>query len=303
MTRPDQAGGRPQPRADMRHLVAGLSRLIGSLARSPIATLHQLSSITYDLSARRFTNALDRSGGAGRPSRVASSDSLDGPNPLEAHFRSNRTGPGIWKWTHYFEAYHRHLRKFIGKAPKLVEIGVYSGGSLDMWQRYFGDGAQIIGVDIEPACRAYERPGVEIVIGDQGDRSFWQSFIAQHGEIDIVIDDGGHTPPQQRATLEEVLPALNRGGVYICEDIHGSHNRFTSYAATLATGLNGFLTGSEEGLHCYCSEFQSLVHSMHFYPFLLAIERTGVFRERLDAPRMGSEWQPFYEKDRDAPAQ
>jgi len=36
-------------------------------------------------------------------------------NPLQAHFDSIKEGPGIWKWEHYFDIYHRHLNKFVNK--------------------------------------------------------------------------------------------------------------------------------------------------------------------------------------------
>jgi hypothetical protein len=36
-------------------------------------------------------------------------------NPLWDYFQANRTGPGIWKWVHYFEIYHRRLAKFVGR--------------------------------------------------------------------------------------------------------------------------------------------------------------------------------------------
>lgn len=46
-----------------------------------------------------------------------------------------------------------------------MEVGVYPGGSLGMWRRYFGPNSMIFGVDIEPACRSYANEGVEIIIG------------------------------------------------------------------------------------------------------------------------------------------
>src|SRR5690349_627605 len=33
-------------------------------------------------------------------------------NPLEEYFDSVTEGRGIWKWTHYFDIYHRHFQKF-----------------------------------------------------------------------------------------------------------------------------------------------------------------------------------------------
>src|SRR5215470_2208525 len=77
---------------------------------------------------------------------------VDGSNPLEEYFDAVTEGPGVWKWRHYFPIYHRHLSKFVGRAVHVVEIGVYSGGSLAMWRSYFGDDCRIYGVDIDPAC-------------------------------------------------------------------------------------------------------------------------------------------------------
>lgn len=46
----------------------------------------------------------------------------------------------------------------------VVEIGIYSGGSLDMWSSYFGDQCHIYGVDIEDACKTYERDNVSVFV-------------------------------------------------------------------------------------------------------------------------------------------
>ena len=43
--------------------------------------------------------------------------------------------------------------------------------------------------------------------------------------------------------MEEMLPYLNPGGVYVCEDIHGEFNRFTSYVQGLEQNLNVLRTG------------------------------------------------------------
>src|SRR5690348_8554452 len=76
-------------------------------------------------------------------------------NPLWNFFQNRTNGAGIWKWEHYFEIYHRHLPKFVGLGPNVFEIGIYSGGSLEMWRSYFGEESRIYGVDIEPACKSY----------------------------------------------------------------------------------------------------------------------------------------------------
>ena len=65
-------------------------------------------------------------------------------NPLESYFDAHTTGPGIWKWRHYFDIYHRHFSKFVGKEVHILEIGIFSGGSLGMWKEYFGPQCRVL---------------------------------------------------------------------------------------------------------------------------------------------------------------
>lgn len=225
-------------------------------------------------------------------------------DPFSEYFDKVQTGPGIWKWTHYFEIYHRHFEKFIGQPEvNVLEIGVYSGGSMEMWRQVFGAGCRVYGVDIEPSCRAYERDNVHILIGDQGDRKFWQTIRQEVPPLDIVIDDGGHLPDQQIVTLEESLPLLKPGGVFLCEDIQHPLNRFLLYLAGFAGRLNAsdpYLDGPE-GPTVPANGLQNLVKSVTIYPYVAVVETRDQPIGRLTAPRRGSQWQPFYE-NRDSPA-
>ena len=90
-----------------------------------------------------------------------------------------------------------------------MEVGIYSGGSLGMLREYFRPQAKIFGVDIEPACKAYENDFTSVLIGDQGDRSFWESALPDLPPMDIVIDDGGHQFEQPKVTLEALWPKIS----------------------------------------------------------------------------------------------
>ena len=127
------------------------------------------------------------------------------------------------KHTTYFDSYDYFFDSYRGKEITFVEIGILDGGSLFMWRDYFGPGARIIGVDLNPEAKKWEKDGFEIYIGSQSDRSFWKEFINDVGVIDIVLDDGGHTYNQQIITTESLLPHLNDGGILLVEDTHTSY--------------------------------------------------------------------------------
>lgn len=154
----------------------------------------------------------------------------------------------IHKWVHYLPIYHRHFEIYKTKPSKIgdsggglegaltkiiiLEIGVQNGGSLDLWNKYFGaDRCQIFGVDIDPACKQLERDNITIIIGDQNDVEFLNSLVATLPPCDIIIDDGGHTMTQQIRTFNVLFPHVAPGGVFLCEDTH------TSYMSSYGGGL------------------------------------------------------------------
>lgn len=223
----------------------------------------------------------------------------ESPGPLHSFFDQRVVGPGIWKWHHYFDIYERHLAKFRNKEVGILEIGIYSGGSLDMWRTYFGEQCHLYGVDLMPECKMYERKGVSVFIGDQADRTFWQAFKQDVPWLDVVIDDGGHMANQQIVTFEELLPHLRPGGMYICEDIHGDKNAFANYIHRVAEELNAYsnvtedLDNPQRRAVCKTNAFQSEVAAIHFYPYMVVVERSLAPIDELLSVKHGTEWQPF----------
>ncbi len=123
----------------------------------------------------------------------------------------------------YFQVYEELFNDYIGKKITFVEIGVLHGGSLFMWQKYFGDKARIIGIDLNPEAKNLEKHGFEIHIGSQSDVMFWKDFYSKVGNIDILLDDGGHENSQQIITLNESIQNINDGGIILTEDTHTSY--------------------------------------------------------------------------------
>jgi hypothetical protein len=144
-------------------------------------------------------------------------------NALFAYFVAYRSGRLLDKWIHYFPIYEKHLAPYRDRGVRLLEIGVYQGGSLDMWTRYLGEAATVIGIDIDEAALRLADPGRTVIIGDQADPDFLRSVDEQHGPFDVVVDDGGHTMEQQIASIETLFPTLTDGGIYIVEDSHTSY--------------------------------------------------------------------------------
>jgi hypothetical protein len=135
------------------------------------------------------------------------------------------TNPGkaIHKWPHYFPIYERHFTPWRGRTLTFLEIGVAKGGSLGMWRRWLGPLATIVGLDIDPRCKAHEDEAVHVRIGDQADPAFLQAVVDEFGPPDIVLDDGGHRMDQIAASFDFLYPRMGKNAVYMVEDLHTAY--------------------------------------------------------------------------------
>jgi 23S rRNA U2552 (ribose-2'-O)-methylase RlmE/FtsJ len=159
-------------------------------------------------------------------------------------------GPIVHKWKHYLEIYHKHFASFRNKTFRLLEIGVFRGGSLRLWRQYFGPNATIFGVDIDPACAAFDGQDAQVRIGSQANSAFLERVVAEMGGLDIVIDDGSHVSSHQRASFNFLFPRLNEGGIYVCEDLHTNYWR-------------GWLEGGYRRSSTFIESCKRLVDDMH----------------------------------------
>jgi hypothetical protein len=145
-------------------------------------------------------------------------------NNQTASFRSFSSSPyRSAKHSSYFDAYDLLFEKYVGRNIVFLEVGVLDGGSLFMWRDFFGPQARIIGVDLNPDALKWANYGFEIYIGDQSNPEFWGRVKNKLGNIDVVLDDGGHTYLQQISTLENLAPIVNDGGLIVVEDTHTSY--------------------------------------------------------------------------------
>lgn len=134
------------------------------------------------------------------------------------------------KHSNYFAIYDDLLKKYANTSFTFVEVGILDGGSLFMWRDFFGPRARIIGIDLNPEAKKWERDGFEIFIGSQTDPRFWEDFFLKVGSVDVLLDDGGHMNDQQTTTVLSCLPHISDGGLLIVEDTCTSYTKFENFS-------------------------------------------------------------------------
>eukprot|EP00933_Yihiella_yeosuensis_P016939 TRINITY_DN14309_c0_g1_i2.p2 TRINITY_DN14309_c0_g1~~TRINITY_DN14309_c0_g1_i2.p2 ORF type:complete len:229 (-),score=27.41 TRINITY_DN14309_c0_g1_i2:1056-1742(-) len=163
-------------------------------------------------------------------------------------------------WRHgYHRYYERELAPYKSLAGlRLLEIGVESGASLQVWLDYFTDLRSIEGAGLwfpkENATALDQRAAaakkscefqpakcsmVKIHEVDQSNRTALRRLALsgrRHG-WDIIIDDGSHVPKHQLLSFLYLFPKLRPGGLYVIEDVETSYMNHEIYGYPLAGGL------------------------------------------------------------------
>lgn len=137
----------------------------------------------------------------------------------------NRDRGAVIKHDHFFSVYDSHLYQYKDKSDlKILEIGVYNGGSLYMWKKYFPQ-SKIVGIDIDPYTTRWrsDNHNIRVYIGDQCDIKFLQKVVDNEGPFDLIIDDGGHENSQIITSLDFLFDHLKPGGTYVVEDTFASY--------------------------------------------------------------------------------
>ena len=170
----------------------------------------------------------------------------------------------------YFSVYDFYFSRFRNKEIVFVEVGVFSGGSLFMWRDFFGAKARIIGIDMNPEAKKWEAYGFEIFVGDQSEPAFWSNFFETVGDVDVILDDGGHTYEQQIITATSCFSLIKEGGVLMVEDVHtsflsefGFPSKFTfvEWAKNKVLDINARFRETNLPL----SNISHLIDSVHFH--------------------------------------
>lgn len=217
---------------------------------------------------------------------------------LWSEFLTNQ-GRFINKWTHYFPIYETHFARYVNRPMTFLEIGCGEGGSLQLWKRYLGPFAQIVGIDINERASAYEEDQIAVRIGDQKDPLFLAKVLEEFGAPDAVLDDGSHIMADMTGSFRYLYPRTAPGGVYVVEDLHcaywdeygggaGREGSFIELCKSLIDELNA--DHSRERVPV--TEFTKSTLSMHFYDSVVVFERGRHLKKQ--ALFMGMSFKKFW---------
>jgi hypothetical protein len=118
----------------------------------------------------------------------------------------------------YLAFYERFFEPLRHSNIRLLEIGVFEGASLKMWELYFPN-ASIVGADINRDVHRFANDRSKIAIVDQSNLQDLVDLGVKHGPFDIIIEDGSHLWEHQITTLRTLFPFVKEGGFYVVEDL------------------------------------------------------------------------------------
>jgi hypothetical protein len=122
------------------------------------------------------------------------------------------------KFSHGFiPFYEKYFGPFQNCSLNLLEVGIYNGESLKLWEQYFPY-ANILAIDIQDLAMHFTRDRVSIKQADQTKREEFEEALGDT-IFDIAIDDGCHTQKAQQIFMATVFPRLSSGGIMVIEDL------------------------------------------------------------------------------------
>ena len=141
----------------------------------------------------------------------------------------------------YIPVYEKLLAPYRETALNVLEIGLFKGDSLRMWEQYFTRAA-VLGIDCSVTPHggmADLRPMIEegwrIEIFDAENINEVEGRFSRY-KFDVIIDDAGHHIEQQLNLYSIWKNYLADGGMYIVEDVQDIDNDWYEF-----TSLGGLI--------------------------------------------------------------
>lgn len=126
----------------------------------------------------------------------------------------------------YIYVYDRLLEPFKDKPINFLEIGLWDGNSLYLWDKYFTNKNTVIhGIDIDIKSNVTDKKFTSRVnIFKQNANTFDENEQLSEMKYDIIIEDGSHTLSDQLNFVQIFKKRINPGGMFLIEDIQSTEN-------------------------------------------------------------------------------
>lgn len=122
--------------------------------------------------------------------------------------------------SHYLRNYEQFFATLRGQEVKLLELGVYKGGSLLLWRDFFAKGI-VVGLDLNKIDLQDESGRIRLYQGLQQDTELLDRIANENAPagFDIIIDDCSHIGELTRISFWHLFNNhLKPGGIYVIED-------------------------------------------------------------------------------------
>lgn len=121
----------------------------------------------------------------------------------------------------YLREYERLLAPARDRPIRILELGVHTGISMQIWREYFSQ-ATVVGLDSSPQPANFPQDDrFHFIHGGQDDPVLLRRAIAvAGGRFDVVVDDASHLGAITARSFAFLFEhGLQPGGVYIIEDL------------------------------------------------------------------------------------
>jgi hypothetical protein len=138
----------------------------------------------------------------------------------EKYAKHGDHGGGDKGTTHSYIPHYQTLLTPYRDRSTVLEIGMWEGDSLRMWNEFFSN-STVIGTEIFESRTGglHNDPEYNVIIHDATKLSFLEILKEDNLSFDVIIDDGSHYLHEQIQTFHMLKNYMNKGGIYIIEDI------------------------------------------------------------------------------------
>lgn len=124
----------------------------------------------------------------------------------------------------YLELYQKLLINKKDSAKNILEIGIYLGGSIKLWNDFFTN-ATVYGLDIMSENDVWEKikNNEKIILYTStdayNDEFFSNNFLNKGIKFDFMLDDGPHTIESMKKFIKLYSQVMTDDGILIIEDV------------------------------------------------------------------------------------